>query len=984
MIKNVVLLVAKLSNYMDLRLISNKINRIALAVSILLCLNKTILAQHPASHQLNTEKGAPSNEIYRVIQDDFGYIWIGCDAGLFKYDGINYKKFSHSDQNGRGISFLQIDKKQRIWCKNFFGQIYRTDNDSLKIVKSISTSNPAYPQFTFDDKSNFWYYDKRELIQCNENGTEIQKIACKELLPNESITSLKFFKDQIYYITNKLSLYRYDSKNRESVKISSNISLTALSNSAAFIEHKDTLFLFVEFENVAQKYSLYHITNDQVKIYHKLEEYTSNKRIYSVYSDNVDLWLTTSEGVEKIDSPKLTHKLFKNEKISYMLRDREGQYWFSTLHNGLYVIPNLEIVSLNSTNSELSDNNINLVKAIRDNKLLLGSYSGKIYEYDTQNKLVEEKYNVKEEFILNVKAIENDNRYTIVSRGRLCLIDHLTGHQYFPKLSNVRDIAISEDSVFLVFPNMILSCKINDLLTNEGPKYLKIKNEGGKSIAYDSIHKTLYISMGNGLIFRDKYGKWNNIELNQKKVFAGQIRYRNGILWVATVSNGIIGIQENLIKHHFNSSNLLKDNNIRTLGISDNYLWVCSEQYLHRINLTSLETGVFDMSNQISPKDINSIETHNQIVYLGTNNGVEFFPENLNWKNETRPNIRFTSIFDEKLSLDYDNNNVTIEFSSTSFKSRGTFYYKYKLIGLDTSFTKISGNTPYIHFSRIPPGKFNLQVIGVNEHGIESAPINLAISVSTPFWQKWWFYLLTGLLFSVVVTIFFSTRIKFIRKKAEQKNQMVSSQLTALKAQMNPHFMFNTLNSIQDLILKKDIKNTNYYLSKYGMLMRKILEISEKNEILLSEEIEILDNYLQLEKLRFGDDFEFHILKHEQVKADHVYVPPMVIQPFIENAIKHGLLHKKGLKTLKIEFKTNETELICTIEDNGIGRKRSAEINKKYRTGHYSFATNATEKRIELLNSFSKKQYRFEIIDKEEKGEPTGTKVNIHIPNIIS
>ncbi|KXK43961.1 MAG: signal transduction histidine kinase [Bacteroidetes bacterium OLB11] len=145
---------------------------------------------------------------------------------------------------------------------------------------------------------------------------------------------------------------------------------------------------------------------------------------------------------------------------------------------------------------------------------------------------------------------------------------------------------------------------------------------------------------------------------------------------------------------------------------------------------------------------------------------------------------------------------------------------------------------------------------------------------------------------------------------------------------MNPHFMYNTLNSIQALILKQDIKNSNLYLSKFSHLMRKVLDVSGRDEISIQEEIEILELYLSLEKLRFGNDFLYKIIISNEVETQAIFLPPLLLQPFVENAIKHGLLHKKGEKQLIIRLEKETNHILCRIKDNGIGRKHSAEIKK--------------------------------------------------------
>jgi LytS/YehU family sensor histidine kinase len=197
---------------------------------------------------------------------------------------------------------------------------------------------------------------------------------------------------------------------------------------------------------------------------------------------------------------------------------------------------------------------------------------------------------------------------------------------------------------------------------------------------------------------------------------------------------------------------------------------------------------------------------------------------------------------------------------------------------------------------------------------------------------------------------------------------------------MNPHFMYNALNSIQALILKKDIKNSNLYLSQFSRLMRKVLEISGKLEISIQEEVETLELYLSLEQLRFGAEFNYEIIVQKDLDAYSCYIPPLLLQPFVENAIKHGLLHKKGDKKLTISFQKEHDTLVCMIKDNGIGRVHAQEIKDRQREAHHSFSTSATQKRIELLNNVNGKNLALELIDLYENDEPSGTLVIMKIP----
>jgi LytS/YehU family sensor histidine kinase len=166
--------------------------------------------------------------------------------------------------------------------------------------------------------------------------------------------------------------------------------------------------------------------------------------------------------------------------------------------------------------------------------------------------------------------------------------------------------------------------------------------------------------------------------------------------------------------------------------------------------------------------------------------------------------------------------------------------------------------------------------------------------------------------------------------------------------------------------------------------MRKILEISEQNQVDLNEEIEILKLYLELEQLRFGADFEFSIVCDLNINQNTIFIPSMIIQPFVENAIKHGLLHKKGSKSLVVRFENHAEAIICTIKDNGVGRQKAAEIKSRSPIAHKSFATNATQKRLELININRKNKITLEFTDLYSENVPTGTEVKIIIPYYLN
>jgi LytS/YehU family sensor histidine kinase len=223
---------------------------------------------------------------------------------------------------------------------------------------------------------------------------------------------------------------------------------------------------------------------------------------------------------------------------------------------------------------------------------------------------------------------------------------------------------------------------------------------------------------------------------------------------------------------------------------------------------------------------------------------------------------------------------------------------------------------------------------------------------------------------------------RLLNEKIELEHNLNKSVLKSIKAQMNPHFFYNALNTIQAYIFTNDKTKANSYLAKFSKLTRVILEQSEKETISLGDEIESLTLYLELEKMRFKEAFEYTIEHKTDTHKDSIEFPPMLIQPYIENAIKHGLLHKDSDRTLCILFEEIKQHLVITIDDNGIGRKRSEELNKIKNDKYQSFSTQANEKRLEILNHTNDK-IAVKIIDKNgANGQSLGTKVILTIPII--
>lgn len=329
-------------------------------------------------------------------------------------------------------------------------------------------------------------------------------------------------------------------------------------------------------------------------------------------------------------------------------------------------------------------------------------------------------------------------------------------------------------------------------------------------------------------------------------------------------------------------------------------------------------------------------------------------------------------------------NSLTFSFDLVQYRSVAPDF-EYRLLGINEQWTLLH-QAQKIVYSELPPGnyKFQLRVAGAPQ----ITPLLFAFSIRPPFYSTWYFLTVIGtlLLIMVIAIVWFIIRkIKRQEKrKGEIQERIAEFEIKALRAQMNPHFIFNAINSIQNFMLDNDIDSALAYLSDFAKLIRTTLDNASQKFVELDEEIAYLRYYLSLEQMRFDNKFSVHMHRAEDLNQKKVIVPPMIIQPYVENAIKHGLVHKtEGRGELTISFRLeNKDTLVCVVEDNGIGRKRALEINRKRPGMHKPKGSKITEERIQLLNQmYPYKSFHVEITDLYDNyAKPAGTRAEIRFP----
>jgi len=297
-------------------------------------------------------------------------------------------------------------------------------------------------------------------------------------------------------------------------------------------------------------------------------------------------------------------------------------------------------------------------------------------------------------------------------------------------------------------------------------------------------------------------------------------------------------------------------------------------------------------------------------------------------------------------------------------------------------------NQREVTYAHLPPGKYVFKGVSCNESGTwNKIAAEYAFEILSPVWKKWWFRAGAAALFVFLVSAMVYLRICRLKAKHKLENDrlrmernIIELEQEAARLQMNPHFIFNSLNSIQGFIATENTFEAKKYIARFARLMRLILENAREEFIPLANELDILRNYLELEQLSSGDKFEFAVHLDGSIDAETLEIPPMMIQPFVENAIIHGIRKKEGRGLIELNFRLEGPVVVCEITDNGIGRKQSAEARDGMAAGHKSTGINVTRKRLEQLKIQTGKNAGIQIFDLVENNKPAVTKVVISIP----
>jgi len=448
----------------------------------------------------------------------------------------------------------------------------------------------------------------------------------------------------------------------------------------------------------------------------------------------------------------------------------------------------------------------------------------------------------------------------------------------------------------------------------------------------------------------------------------------------------------------YGDKGLMRGDYTAILGGSESYIIFRSQNGIVVYDYNKRESFLFDNSNGLSSPDNKSFLSANGYFFIGQGSSrFEYFKlSNLdNYTANITPylnTIREDTFLvytrtgfesDHFVRLPYFQNTLIFSFSAHEYLFPERVEYAYQLAPLEKKWHYTNYFNRNINYSKLSPGKYTFLLKSQMKGGNwKCTPVEYTILIVPAWWQTAWFKLLCTLLAVGLIIYLVQLRIRFVRKTERQavihQKELIELEAKALRAQMNPHFIFNSLNSIKSLINKNENEKAAAYLTTFSKLIRILFQNSDKREISLYEELETCRLYTELEKMRFSKkvNFEFHI--DESIDLKEIKVPALILQPFIENAIWHGLVPKECGGTVKVSVQKKNGGVDCKVEDNGIGRELSQQYKTHYEASHQSRGIGLTGSRLELDKLMNNREDLLSITDKIDKeGKPAGTTVLI-------
>lgn len=967
--------------------------RLAFYISVLLS-SVMLQARDVNTFSANDVLGFPMNTIFEIIEGDDDVIWFGTNEGLVSFDGVAFNTYINSNYD---IAYTRLikDPDGRIWCVNFSGQLFYLENDTLHLAMELEYKSEFISDYSLVDFPTVY------IIRSSQG-----EVLSFDFISKKTTSLYQFDNESIYSFDNGdgLEVYAISRQTEQSEPCS--IKTYGLSNNLMI--EMPVLDNSV-FPCVIGKFFMLH-TNDGGKVMNVFEravlydidgldtiwvdEHVNHYGFNHAEIIDDELWVLTKTGGFAWDlrTGALTNKVLSDVNVSSVLKDKNGNLWIGSLTRGLFVVSNRSFTHVPLPKLHVS-------QAVKDHK-------GGIYIQDDGGMIYYTKPPYEKVEAISNEPLERAPLFFDTATSRLYI-----GHDrcYYDEKKQVFFNKDRDDEYTFIFKNAVGIGGGTFIGTSYGTSFISHGQSSAKTkfpfYQYSSnvlrpwrsnhialTDSNLYVDYLDGLHIFTRDKNVEKILFEDRDIQVQQMisdDFEKNTIWLSTKNHLLLRIKENEVVDTFAFSNI-----ITHLLRTENYLFAAHRNGIYRIDMSHSHVDQIDKTMGWTPSIVRALfEWDGQLVIIG-GNAIQFFPLDAVYPDIPAPKIYVNNVIANRQTLDNNGlfklpprrNELYVSVRAMSVRSQDKLRYEYQLSGQNDEWYSTPSNAHEVRLYNLNPGNYALKLRACTPDGNCSTPETVRFSVMMPLYATWWFLLLLLLIIivAVVAVIHRKNRIKSEKSRIEAERQqflkeVYKSRITALRAQMNPHFMFNALNTIQEFILSNQQYIASEYLADFADLMRMYLSHSAKDEISLAEEEQLLRLYIRLENMRFNNTIHVRFHIDPNIHKESIFIPLMLVQPHVENSVKHGLMHLKGsAKKLLIEFTLIDSDtLLCVVEDNGIGRSVSRHINAHKK--HASFSTGANEDRIRLMNQMRDKKVTLKIFDLADERR-SGTRVEIYLP----
>jgi ligand-binding sensor domain-containing protein len=976
-------------------------------------------AQEFKHRQFTTSNGLSSTTIYHALQDRNGYLWLATDAGVTRFDGTHFKQYYKDDGLGdNDIIHLLLGRGGEVGFLSYNGVFSFYKNEKIynptnhEYLKNASFGTALYSGFQ-DSKGNVWLGCKSgEVFQLNSRGVTsygqkpVEKIA-KNAKNSGKASPVSFFHessdgsiwaDGIYKIE-----YRHLRKGRFAYEF--------IGGNAFFTSpEKRNEVLFLSEDGIVRMTD----TVQELVPTSYLTKKPAVKHFGYLHEDrDGNIWLPTiGDGVycyRAAYSSALPDHYLEGQKVSTVLEDHEGNHWFSLLGEGLYMLPaNYE----NTLGYNLG--RVNAVTTTPDRTAWLGLDDAKILLVDLQSQKTELNIPLPsgiDRADQNVLHIHCDNQHriwamtpntiTVFTRKKEKYLPQtvLTERRYTYKNWSFGDdgsIAIAHSKgVIRSYRKGALSHKKDGqwLYSAEIPRFSEVdtfKNKITYSVFLDKKH-SLWVGNIEGL-FEQTVSKRlirysNYYEEFGEKIKSMALLADNQTMVLAAEGFGLFFLNDKHLIGRLSRYDSLPDNVCRRVFVSDSIVWCTGNHGLTRIRFKNgkyAQILTYKSADGLLSDEINDVFVAGEEVFVATSKGLNILRGNLQGVAIAPPHVYIENkLFEAKRQPDtlatppfYPDSRFQINYDAVAYREPEAVEYRYRLRERDQWLA--TKNTTQA-FSQLTAGnyRFEVQARHLGSRWSDSDFLEFTIY---PFWyQTWWMTFL--MLIALGGSAFFAASRLAKRQQDKETQQlqaekrMIELEQQALQSMMNPHFIFNVMNSVQYFLNHNEKEAANRYLSQFAKMLRTNLEYSNKPFIPLEDELAYLKLYLSLEKLRCGDKMHYEFVVEDDLDTEYIQLPPMLLQPYVENAIWHGIMPAEAGGKITICISEIENDILCIkIIDNGIGIDNSKAAKAENPSNHHSLALTLTNDRLRIMQQITHRIYQVSIAQIAPEG---GTEVTM-------